>query len=29
MDAEEKIARTEEVHERTMWRQRLEDLGGE
>lgn len=29
MGVEEAIARTEEAHERTAWRQRLEDLEGE
>lgn len=29
MDIEEAIARTEEAHERTAWRQRLYDLEGE
>ena len=29
MDVEEVMARTEEAHERTAWRQRLEDLEGE
>lgn len=29
MDIEEEIARTEEAHERTAWRQRLRDLEGE
>lgn len=29
MDEEEEIAKTEEAHERTAWRQRLCDLEGE
>ena len=29
MSEEEKIAKTEEAHERTAWRQRLYDLEGE
>ena len=29
MDVEEEIAKVEEAHERTAWRQRLYDLEGE